>query len=895
MKKIIALTLAVLIMISATVCSVSVFSAATTATLSYSFTGDEATVAGFAEGTISLKANDSSSAGNYYLYWADATKALDGYREIATLNVASGATGTYSMLEHTAIPREATQIIAIKATSEPTNKAVSNAAATYTIPTSKRLSESEAIYTFGAISDPQIANDSYGSSSYPNDEIHLAAAFETLSERDVDFTISSGDTVNDQNGNQTYAAEFKRYQKILADSSYVNPIYEANGNHDVTTVWNKTGGYYNDDTAFVKGTGLDSTVNTIKAAKPYYEITEPTTGDHFIFMALEGGFYTDRGTQFSTAQLDWLEGLLEKYTGDGKNIFIIQHGNIQGWGSGDKLTTPYYYDLGLNPANADVARFIDIMEEYKDCVVISGHTHLELSAHLNYSDNDGTSAVIMHNSAIGGVRRLVNGTIDRTAVLGMSEGYIVDVYSDCVIFKGTNMYSNEIMPDCTYIIPSSTSALEPTQATEAPTQATEAPTQATEAPTQATEAPTQATEAPTQATEAPTQDENAVTEGYYLVGQLNGQNLWSASDLTADRKLKTNPNTSAEYYINWTFYAGDELKIVHFNGTGIDKWFNDGGDNYKIGATSNKVGKCILYFNPDGRTDWSYTWFTVQPDTSVVDPTQETDAPTQVTEATKATDAPTEATEVQTTMYGDVDLDNEVTVIDATMIQREIAQLIEFTDAQFKNANVDGDDEITIIDATMIQRFIAQLIGTFPIENTKSVATTSADDVSTLLATAKSDLSTYYTYSSYDQYQALKKVVKELTSSGDTSQTAYNNLNNAYTGFWAILEALGVATGDTIDVYFTNVVGWSTVNYYVWNDSSNNSWPGEAMDYVETNDYGQKVYKCTLETGKYTNIIFNNGSAQTVDLTLSNINNEGFYTTTTSSGKYLCETYVYGE
>ena len=34
---------------------------------------------------------------------------------------------------------------------------------------------------------------------------------------------------------------YRAYQKIIADSTYSKPIYEANGNHDVGTVWNKNG------------------------------------------------------------------------------------------------------------------------------------------------------------------------------------------------------------------------------------------------------------------------------------------------------------------------------------------------------------------------------------------------------------------------------------------------------------------------------------------------------------------------------------------------------------------------------------------------------------------------------------------------------------------------------
>ncbi len=479
--RFLSLILTLMMMLSIIIIGIpSVSSRGYSSHMDYIFATDEP---GFAEGTIYflMPPDASTRIGNTYnLYWADEEKALEGYGALGKLT--ESGSGSLTIPAHTVIPPDAKYVIAVGGS----DLSVANAHAAYEIPDYKRLpfTSEDVLYTFGAISDPQLANDSYGSGSYPYDEEHLKAALETLHARGVDFTVSSGDTVNDQNGKQTYAAEYRTYQKILADSYYAKPIYEANGNHDVGTVWNKNGNYYNDDTPFIMATGLDSKAETINAGKPYFEVTEPTTGDHFIFMALEGGFYTNKGTQFSTAQLDWLEGLLKKYSGDGKNIFIIEHANITGWGSGDKLTTPYYYDLALEKNNPDVTRFVKLMETYKDCVIITGHTHLELSAQYNYSDNNGTSAVMMHNSAIGGVRRLINDKVDRTAVLGMSEGYIVEVYEDAILFNGINMYYNEIMPQCCYIIPFGTSAVENPTEPEIPTETTE-PTTVT-APTENT-------------------------------------------------------------------------------------------------------------------------------------------------------------------------------------------------------------------------------------------------------------------------------------------------------------------------------------------------------------------------------------------------------------------------
>ena len=56
-------------------------------------------------------------------------------------------------------------------------------------------------------------------------------------------------------------------------------------------------------------------------------------------------------------------------------------------------------------------------------------------------------------------------------------------------------------------------------------------------------------------------------------------------------------------------------------------------------------------------------------------------------------------------LLGDVDLDNDVTIVDATMIQRYESRMIELSDQQLLTADVDGDGEVTVIDATWIQRW----------------------------------------------------------------------------------------------------------------------------------------------------------------------------------------------
>ena len=58
-------------------------------------------------------------------------------------------------------------------------------------------------------------------------------------------------------------------------------------------------------------------------------------------------------------------------------------------------------------------------------------------------------------------------------------------------------------------------------------------------------------------------------------------------------------------------------------------------------------------------------------------------------------------------ILGDVDGDGEVTSIDATYIQRLLADMAVPDSFNETAADVDGDDEVSVLDATLIQRWLA--------------------------------------------------------------------------------------------------------------------------------------------------------------------------------------------
>ena len=64
---------------------------------------------------------------------------------------------------------------------------------------------------------------------------------------------------------------------------------------------------------------------------------------------------------------------------------------------------------------------------------------------------------------------------------------------------------------------------------------------------------------------------------------------------------------------------------------------------------------------------------------------------------------------------GDVDLDGEVTILDATVIQRVLVEMIEDSDGHIlRYGDIDGGG-LSIMDVTFIQRYLAQMDDGYPI------------------------------------------------------------------------------------------------------------------------------------------------------------------------------------
>ena len=207
-------------------------------------------------------------------------------------------------------------------------------------------------------------------------------------------------------------------------------------------------------------------------------------------------------------------------------------------------------------------------------------------------------------------------------------------------------------------------------------------------------------------------------------------------------------------------------------------------------------------------------------------------APSTVTPTTAPVTQPTEKI-----LIGDVNLNGAIDIVDTTAVQKYIVKLITLSDkALIAAARCDADGEndiVSVKDATYIQMYVAKLDG-------------------------HGNVGTYYE-------SEVTPTTAPVTEPATEEPTVAPTTVPATT---APVTEPTTTPSSTYTVKFTDSLNWDGTLYcYSWAEdgTSTKSWPGVAMTYLNTNDYGQKVYSVEVpNTVDY--IIFTNGSSQTIDI-----------------------------
>jgi len=231
-------------------------------------------------------------------------------------------------------------------------------------------------------------------------------------------------------------------------------------------------------------------------------------------------------------------------------------------------------------------------------------------------------------------------------------------------------------------------------------------------------------------------------------------------------------------------------------------------------------------------------------------------------------------------MYGDVDQDGYVTIMDVTVLQRAINKVTTLTEDQKTVSDVDASGSYDITDAVKIQRYLAemkvpgskvgQIVGETPVgDHTYEEFLTSYNNLTTELAKYPASQ-----YGSDPYYQAASTAVNTYRATSMNPSADPDEIDAGYDACTA--AAAGLKNIEIIIVpdkdYFllTDNFGWGTAYVYAWDangNALNGEWPGASQAETITNDYGETQFKCYIPEGAVGVILNNGNGAQTEDIT----------------------------
>lgn len=300
------------------------------------------------------------------------------------------------------------------------------------------------LYSFGLFSDIHLAD--YAPTSYTR----FDNALTFLEAQGASFCCYSGDITDyglwypsSSVGVSTYSPiVFEEYKKICEKHSI--PVYGCCGNHESYNGYDIAGTYTDKH-------GADPTlvVNNLEKLQEYtgngLYFTKTQGNDVLIFVGQSSG-----NKPMSDAALQWLSETLD--ANKDKRCFVFIHPPI---GVGNPSNAYDSYKIFNNWTST--TGFKNLLKSYSNVVLFHGHTHTifesqEVDREINYSTKDGFKSIHVPSLANGRMPiDIVNGTL--TGKDGAySQGYIVDVYDDCIVMNGIDFINEKPIPLGTYKI-----------------------------------------------------------------------------------------------------------------------------------------------------------------------------------------------------------------------------------------------------------------------------------------------------------------------------------------------------------------------------------------------------------------------------------------------------------
>lgn len=307
-------------------------------------------------------------------------------------------------------------------------------------------------------------------SGYPTSTEDLKRAL-TYANTHCAFTCIAGDLVN--TGGQY--VQLENYANLVAQYSPDKPVYAIAGNHENYDGYSDgTRGFtLSDYTGYplyysfgVDSKGQRVAMDTAGTPREY----DDSVSAVFVMVGHWGSYRGDgigwiAGEFVTVEELQWLYETLE--ANRNKRCLVFTHVLPIAHGVGDPCDLYGNHSAGTarlwNVTDGGVGQaFINLLTHYKNTLLLHGHSHTrfslqELDPMANYAEvrlADGRSYKSVHIPSLAIPRDSSGGTLQNETA--ESEGYIMEVYPDCIILNGRDFVDNESdghwLPIATYRI-----------------------------------------------------------------------------------------------------------------------------------------------------------------------------------------------------------------------------------------------------------------------------------------------------------------------------------------------------------------------------------------------------------------------------------------------------------
>lgn len=294
----------------------------------------------------------------------------------------------------------------------------------------------EKLYSFGLVSDIHISH--YTKVDW-TPETKLDNALTYFESKGCVMCIATGDLTNTgfylRTEENTAGTEYldltqmEKYKEIC--DKHTIPVYELAGNHE---------SYYNvpltnDIDKWETYTGKRDTSYAIEQGD-----------DLFILLG-----QSSVSAVVSDADFQWFCETLA--ANKDKRCFVFVHSYIEedSGDAGDYRENSIFQYWGTAKRTA----FMDLLKQYPNVILFHGHSHIkfecqEIDDNATYTEKNGFKSV--HIPSLCRPRNIDESSATTPYADSESQGYIVDVYDDCIVLNGMDLISNIPVPIGVYRI-----------------------------------------------------------------------------------------------------------------------------------------------------------------------------------------------------------------------------------------------------------------------------------------------------------------------------------------------------------------------------------------------------------------------------------------------------------